>query len=257
MTKVALIPYKMSSEGAKKVATALQIPMIQDVVDFGGRGTFLINWGCGILPARPKPNTRIINKPEAVSTAINKLHLFRAPNTFSRPPHTEIRDTAKAWIYLGKTVCARTRVEGCDGAGLVVVSPQNYQDIGGMPEARLYTEFIPCDKEYRAHVAFGKVIAYQIRAKKSGWQGGDDRVRTSSNGYGFNVPDDIPESVTVAALACFKEFELDFMALDILYNSETEKAYVLEFNSAPEMTPYTTTKYCEAFRSVITDGEQV
>lgn len=246
MPTIALAPYTSHSEGAKLLSSSMNIPLLSrgDVYLWGGRDHVLINWGNGEMNP-PMPGTRIINKPMAVSTCIDKRFLFRLPPTFSRPPHTEDINEAGRWVEEGKQVLARTNVQGCDGDGICwCIRGQE------IPWAKLYTAFIPCDKEYRAHVMFGKVIARQERVRRSDWRNGyDDQIRTTSGGYGFNVVDYLPEKVSEAALKCFAEFELDFGALDIVYNSSEDKAYVLEINSAPEMTPYTTEKYKERLQT--------
>lgn len=190
-------------------------------------------------------------------TCVDKRFLFRLPNTFSRPVHTEVAEEALMWLERGRTVVARTRVSSCDGNGLIIVEPREGCRPQEFPRALLYTEFIPSSSEWRTHVFRGEIIAEQERVPKSDWQGErDSRVRTTNNGFGFNIRR-VPEAVREESIKCFREFKLDFGALDILYNSETEKAYVLEINSAPEMTPTLLEKYSQAFRRVINFDDTV
>lgn len=256
MANAAIVPWRASSEGARALSAALPAPLLdkQSVYLWGGAGSYLINWGLGELEP-PMPKTYVLNEPAAVCTCVDKRFFFRLPPTFPRPPHTEDRDMAKSWVYMGKTVLARTIVQGYDGQGLVLVSPQNYESVGGMPQAKLYTELMPSDSEWRVHIFQGDIIIQQQRVRKSNYTGPDSPIRISSNGYGFNI-ENVPPAVAEAGLLCFDEFELDFAALDIIYNSRENKAYVLEVNSAPELTPYCVEKYAKAINQCIKEVER-
>ena len=64
----------------------------------------------------------------------------------------------------------------------------------------------------------------------------DNDVHTSTNGYGFKwVTRGIPEEVEDAARDAVTNLYLDFGGVDVLWDGTS--AYVLEVNTAPELTP--------------------
>ena len=77
------------------------------------------------------------------------------------------------------------------------------------------------------------------------------KVRNHDNGFIFQIEDfDLPEDCEKQAIAAVEALDLDFGAVDVVYNGKEQKAYVLEVNSAPGLSGTTLDKYVEVFDGV-------
>ena len=148
-------------------------------------------------------------------------------------------------------IVQRTLLRGSEGKGISI-----HDDPSTLQPAPLYVRYIPKTQEYRVHVVKGKVIDVQRKARSSdtpdedvNWQ-----VRNHKNGFIFMregvTPDSVPEQVILNSLERMRLLGLDFGAVDIIWNQQHDKAYVLEVNTSPGMTGTTLDKYCEAFQAV-------
>lgn len=148
-------------------------------------------------------------------------------------------------------IVQRTLLRGSEGKGISI-----HDDPSTLEPAPLYVRYIPKTQEYRVHVVKGKVIDVQRKARSSdtpdedvNWQ-----VRNHKNGFIFMregvTPASVPEKVIRNSLESMRLLGLDFGAVDIIWNQQHDKAYVLEVNTSPGMTGTTLDKYCEAFQAV-------
>jgi hypothetical protein len=77
------------------------------------------------------------------------------------------------------------------------------------------------------------------------WCGDTTGFIWTLNGFPIVVPSEVKKVVDEA----FTRFpELTFGAFDVVYNVNTNRAYVIEINSAPMMTPETARRYGDFFR---------
>lgn len=247
-----IFPYKLGSESAKLIAEGLGIKRLKkEGSKFkGAPNKLVINWGNSSIPAEIA-KCRVLNDPVAVSKASNKLSFFKtmAEHGVRVPRFTEALLEVHQLLEEGKTVVARTILNGHSGAGIVLID--NAEDI---VEAPLYVEYIPKKQEYRVHVCNGEVVDVQRKARRKDVE--DDQVnwkiRNHANGFIFargadvlgDVPDDVEAQGKIAVLAC----GLDFGAADVVYNDKQKKAYVLEVNTAPGVTGETLEGYVKRFR---------
>jgi len=250
-----IYPYKAGSESAKKLSEALGIKRIKaNGSKFKGRANkVVVNWGCSELPAEALKCT-IINTPESVSKASNKLSFFRAVDGIASVPEWTT-DAAKAseWLAGGVTVLSRQKLTGHSGEGIVINDPKG----GELAKAPLYVKYVPKKEEYRVHVFRNEVIHVQRKARNKDVE--DDKVnwqiRNHANGFIFahgqealgNVPADVLEQAKLSVVGC----GLDFGAVDVIWNDKQQKAYVLEVNTAPGLTGATLDKYAEAFKELV------
>ena len=80
----------------------------------------------------------------------------------------------------------------------------------------------------------------------------DYQVRNHENGWVYCRDDlDVPASVFSDATSAVAALGLDFGAVDIIWNQNQARSYVLEVNTAPGLEGTTLTKYVEAIRSVM------
>jgi D-alanine-D-alanine ligase-like ATP-grasp enzyme len=113
--------------------------------------------------------------------------------------------------------------------------------------APLYTQYIKKKDEYRVHIFGGKVIDVQRKAVRPGHQNPDFRVRNTANGFIF-VRNDVeaPADVLLQATNAVTVLGLTFGACDVIYNAKSNKAYILEVNTAPGLTGTTLENYINA-----------
>jgi glutathione synthase/RimK-type ligase-like ATP-grasp enzyme len=247
--------YDQHSESARALAGALGARQIRtERSEFKGKhDKVVINWGSSDLPREVRKCT-VINKERNVMMALNKLTAFQILE--GTVPWTTNRDEAQGWADQGKVV-ARTRLKGADGAGLIVVDHR-----GRVPEAKLYTKFIQAEKEYRitccrAVVGNPNVDRWFVIGRQRKIPLDDvprnrltPDVKTTAGGYGFKwVTLNIPREVEEVASRAVQLLGLDFGGVDVIWNGT--RAYVLEVNTAPHLTPIMVTRMSEAIRNLV------
>ena len=242
--------YKNTSESAKKLAEALGIKRIKHEGAPLKSAKTVINWGASEFK-RALPNlAKVFNKPEAVSIASNKLSAFKAFYEYgvTIPKFTTSKETAKKWLKEFDVVC-RTILTGHSGAGIEIV-PKGSEDI---PDAKLYTQYIPKRHEYRIHVFGDEAFFVQRKARKQeipdekiNW-----KVRNLAGGFIFaNKEVEVPPAAYEQARHAVKACGLDFGAVDIVFNEKIGTYYVLEVNTACGLEGTTLEKYVEQFKKV-------
>ena len=250
-----IYPYNMGSQSSKLLADGLGAKRIKrEGSRFkGSPDKTVINWGNSTLPEEIL-KCNVINHPDVTNIASNKLKFFRVISEWNEdnsqvyiPQFTTRRHTAETWVAHGHIVVARQVLTGNSGEGIVLV-----ERVEDMVDAPLYVMYIPKKQEYRVHVAGGKVVDLQRKARRTDIP--DDqinwRIRNHDNGFIFARNDlAVPNSVRVQAVRACQALKLDFGAVDIIYNERQETAYVLEVNTAPGLTGQTLEGYIERFKN--------
>lgn len=246
-----ILPYNMGSETGRALAAALNcIRIRRESSRYVPRaGHVVINLGVATAPRNFHP-ARVVNNFEAVNRAGNKLLCFQSFEETRAVPWTTSRGQAEQWLNEDmRPVCVRSTLRGYGGEGLVVLEPgQTGVDI---PQAPLYTKYVPKAEEYRVHVMSGRVIDVQKKILRTDNPPDQPnfRVRNHANGFIYVRDTARPHpDVCRQALLAIREVGLDFGAVDIIWNRHHEAAYVLEINTSPGMTGTTLTKYVEAFQ---------
>lgn len=244
-----IISYKLGSNSAKELSKALGIKRIRHE----GRNILikgpLINWGCSVIPDRVilTNKARIVQHPEAIKKAANKLQAFKTlEGRVPIPCYTTDRQEAAKWLPGGMVVC-RTILSGHSGKGIVLASNEEE-----MVPAPLYTQYIKKEHEYRLHVFGDEVFFVQRKARKLevpdeevNWQ-----IRNHDNGFIYANKDvEVGELFKEIAVKSIKALGLDFGAVDLIVTKKGEP-YVLEINTAPGLTGTTLEKYCEQFNKI-------
>lgn len=242
-----LIPYKTGSASAKALADALDIKRIRRE---GPRLSLvaqtLINWGNSSF-TREIVAQRVLNTPEAVSRAVNKLTAFTLmeEGDVDVPDFTTDMAQARAWIADGRKVVCRTKLSSYGGAGIVIA-----ERVEDLVEAPLYVRYMPKEHEFRVHVMNGEVFFGQRKARKMdvpddqvNWQ-----VRNLEGGFIYaNQNVEVPQAVRDNAVRAVASLGLDFGAVDCLV-TQRGRPYVLEVNTACGLAGTTLERYTEAFR---------
>lgn len=108
--------------------------------------------------------------------------------------------------------------------------------------------------EYRIHVMMGQVIFSQRKALRTDSERPENPnfiVRNHANGFIFQSSNiNVPEIVQHQAIKTVKALGLDFGAVDIKFDQGSNRAAVLEVNTAPGVTGKTLTAYVDAFSSI-------
>lgn len=241
-----ILPYKMYSGSAKALADALGVKRVRkEGKPLRVRG-MLINWGNSSVKRQINAD-KLVNSFEAVNRASNKLETFRAlEDLVDIPEYTTNKAVAESWLATDQAcVVARAKLRGHSGEGITLHGKGSV-----LPDVPLYTKYIPKVKEYRLHVMNDKVFFAQ--EKKRRFDVPDDevnwQVRNHANGFNYaNQNVVLPAMAELNAIAAIAALNLDFGAVDMIYNAKQNKYFVLEINTAPGLFGTTLEKYVEQF----------
>lgn len=246
-----------ASEGAVALSAKLRdlgvdsskVPIISKKVNPSVKDC-IINWGSSKYPAwairhKVKQYPVFLNYPEYVSNAINKLSTFNILNDegVSIPEYTtSVGEVNPDW----RQVVCRSVLEGSGGKGITLVNANDRDAIGRVNNCKLYVQYIKKTKEYRVHVFKGTVIDVQEKRKRSDAEI-NYQIRNHANGWVFcRSSVNPPTQVLDEALAAIEALNLDFGAVDIVWNRHHNKAFVLEVNTAPGLEGTTVDSYANA-----------
>lgn len=246
------------SDGAKELAEALGAKRIKtEGSTYKPRQSHvLVNWGNSTLPFTP--TGIVINRPDAVAIAANKLSSFQTMDKSICPPWTTSQEEAAAWLEKGKTICVRQKLRSSGADGLVIFGPENFKEWGQLRVAPLYTEYVKKAAEYRIHVYKARVVDYQQKKLRSDLPEGftpNYQIQNLENGFIYareNVQP--PVLVMDNAIRAVAQLGLDFGAVDVIFNEKKGLALVLEVNTAPGLQGTTVASYANA---ILEDKELV
>jgi len=242
--KLKIAPYKLFSKSAKALSKALGVKRLIPGSSYRpGYRTTVINWGSSSCNY---PGATIINRPEAVKVAANKLLTFQALKRAGVPvpEFTTDRHAALEWQRQGLRIVARQKLNAHTGEGLIIVQTND-----ALPHAPLYVKYVRKEKEYRVHVFRGQIIDLTEKRKRHGAETINPYVRNLSSGWVFCRTGLYPsEQVKTQSIRAVQALGLDFGAVDII--ERNGQVWVLEVNSAPGLEATTLTKYTEAFRRI-------
>lgn len=258
-----VLPYRAGSQSATALAHRLncnRAVLRPNSVVTRPRGLSVINWGNSGDDIRINPNNHSLNLQENVRIAANKYDTLRVLHTdgVSVPEYTTDRTEASVWLSEGSKVVVRHLLRGNSGNGLELITEPS----SPIPHAPLYTKYIPKQDEYRIHVckasngyvvfdAQRKARNTDIESDSINWQ-----VRNTEGGFIFqrnNIHP--PEDVLTQARAAVRALGLDFGAVDVIWNENRQKAYVLEVNTAPGLEGTTLDRYSSMLYRLINNQE--
>lgn len=265
-----IYPYKPGSKSAKKLKESIGGKIIKlENSRYRYRPQHkVINWGNSRRPSWMSTDIPVLNSPEAVHNAANKLVSFRILRDLEVPhvPFTDNYEEAQAWVDLGEKVFVRHTLAGHSGEGIEIVNggpfsteldaiasrlwelgyeylaEQVSQEIQPpkLPQALLYTRAVPNNGEYRVHVFNGEVILYQKKSRRVDEDGnvltpeGEEAdVRNLASNWVYRTSNlRRLERVEQLAVSAISAIGLDFGAVDII-KDENGDVFILEINSAP------------------------
>ena len=247
--RIVLFPYKMGSAGGKLMAEALGVKRVYADRKFVPTSNdVVINWGSGFHPAWDWKVPVMLNKAKGVCLAVNKVETFHAFKEagVQTPVWTQYRECALKWLAKKEMAVARTTVEGFDGAGIKLCkTPEE------LPEAQLYTKYVPISKEFRVYV-FHDTLVDVLDKKRKIITKADPFIHTESLGWVFcQDPAWWPKEAEGEAIKAVKALGLDFGGVDVVWNEEMKKVFVLEVNTAPGVYGRTPEKYAKVMKQYI------
>jgi len=248
-----IYPYREGSRTVNRLALAVPVRKIKinNSKFVGDKKKIVVNWGCSYIDNKQVFKCRLLNHPDDVNIASNKLFFFSLLGQREwLPDWAQDRTEAEKWLKDGSVVC-RTVLSGHSGVGIVIT-----RSIEEMADAHLYVKYIKKKDEYRVHVFNGEAIDVQRKARRVdvpdeeiNWQ-----IRSHDNGFIYmregleRVP--YLDRLRELALETTERCSLDFGAVDIIYNKGRDMCYVLEVNTAPGLEGTTLERYCEAMRRI-------
>jgi hypothetical protein len=259
--RVVIVPYKMFSGAAKALTQALHDALNIPVIKVSTASTkyqprwtdYVINWGCSkewpwINTTEKNGNQRCVNKLTffQVIDAHNQVFKDKFVNI---PEWTTDTKIIQKWIDNGNLVMMRTNLTGHSGDGIFFVDPP-YDPISYAP---LYVKYIKKRHEYRVHFFKVGQDKYEIidvtqKKKRKGFENVNTKIRNHKNGWVY-AREEItePQDLRTQALNAAFASDLDFGAVDLIWNEYENKCYVLEVNTAPGLTGTTLSAYVNAF----------
>ena len=256
--RVVIVPYKMGSKSARALKEALVADGIRcfrkrNDSNFIAKTTDLVIYygGTASLPRTVKALNSCRN------IAQNKLSTLRvlADHGLSTVPWTNDHATALTWLDAGKLLVGRRTLTGHSGQGIELYHADDVQGdcaIGGAHECcPLFTQYIKKAYECRLHVFNGSVMDAQIKRKQAGAET-NTLIRNHHTGWVYcregYTPSEVCKKLAVDAV---NALELDFGAVDIIYNKHYDTYYVLEVNTAPGLEGQTLINYVQEIKNVV------
>lgn len=252
-----IYPYKVESNSVKSLKNLLGAKIIKlENSNFKGKANkFVINWG-NSNPNLEVEKCVVVNSPEKIARVTNKQTFFEFVEGKVRIPEFTLDiNTAKKWCEEGSVIIVREVLQGHSGVGIVVIEDLVEFESYNHERAKLYVKYIPKKKEYRVHIVNGQPILVQRKAKRNDLPNNlvNWRVRNHNNGFVFvkNEGEPIPDDVITQANLAIDVCELDFGAVDVVWNEYKQQAFVLEINTAPGLDGTTPDTYVEALKAYV------
>lgn len=247
-TRFYLYGYKRASHSLKELQTALHErgfkAIRRDPVHLTPprKHDIILVWGSSQVPGFASTGGHI-NTPDRVAIAGNKLKTFQLLQEagVSIPRFTSNIEEARVLAAKGKVLCRRL-LSASGGKGITLASsPEELVD------APLYVKYQPKQAEFRVHVFKNQVIDTQEKRKRTDATEFNQYIRNHANGWNFCREGIEPnQDRNNLAIQAVQALQLDFGAVDIIYNRKSNTFYVLEVNTAPGLEGTTIQKYADA-----------
>lgn len=256
MDRVVIYPYLYGSQGARNLARALGSLRVREIGRYSPRrGDLLLNWGNPRVPGWWNINARnnVMNAPEAVRQAINKITTLRLLRTANLPVPLFTTNEAEARSFFkgeNSRVLCRTTVTAHSGRGIHIAERPDQ-----IRRAALYVKYVPKEREYRIHVMNGQVIDIEQKRRRQGEQQNlqERLIRSHENGWIFARNDIVQPNADVldASRRAVTTLGLAFGAVDLGWHPRLG-VKIYEVNTAPGIEGTTVERYETALRQLLT-----
>ena len=208
----------------------------------------VINWGRSDLPNQHEVRRIIVNKPEAIRFASDKIKFLSLMEERGlHAPRMLTDEECMSLLQDGKKVLVR-EPRGFGGRGITVVrSPDAFN---GIPRGKFAVRFFPKESEFRVHVWRGEAIGLtQKRARRDTERSETDRLIWNHGNGWIHCREDVvePDGIRDLAIASVRATGLDFGAVDLMLNKDGVLR-VLEVNTAPGVDGQIAEAYVQAIR---------
>lgn len=251
--RIVLIGYNHASEGLKNLQETLQemcperrvLRVRKDSERYKRRPSDLIvTWG-NIGPNEYESEMVY----QAKKIACNKLRtfqLFKDKNVIHPDWTTDLAVAAGWCLAEGKTVVARTILDGHSGEGIILLTADNFHSAAPQ-NCPLFVMYKKKKHEFRVHVYNNQVIDIVQKKRRADAETVDNQIRNHQNGWVYCREDIVqPDGLQELALHAVQALGLLHGAVDIIYNELENTCYCLEVNTAPGVEGTTCVKYAEA-----------
>jgi len=260
-------PYKPGSASVKNLIDTLGKPNLKKISPDRSayrvkENDIIVNWGCTRNKMAQHGHCYMMNPIDEIKQVSNKLAFFNFMSQYPGqrpriPSFTVNKEAALQWLVEAPdgTIVIREKLASHSGIGIKLFTRENLLLNEELPDAPLYTKYIKKQNEYRVHLvkypkAMGPAIFFaQEKKRKAEFNNPNWQIRNLANGFIYaNEHVDLPADVVEQAYRAFKASELDFGAVDVIWNNTSRKAYVLEINTAPGLTGKTLEAYAETIK---------
>lgn len=285
---VTILTYSIASESSKNlarsfmytdgvdanrisVASSVYRKLLNNTYPKPSRNTTFIKWGNVPLNSESfqnQENVLGLNMTN-LSWCTNKRSFFEKVSGVVRTP-TVFYSSSQALTYLtsmnpgnvdtpSPILVERRILLGTNGDGIVLCSKAEDISVTG----KLWTVYVKKHSEYRCHIVRGPagnpiLFWQQKKLRKNVEEDIPNRfqIRNWKNGWVYSTQNiTIPNKVREIADRFYNTFmangDLDFIALDIIYNKQNNLAYLLEGNTAPGIEGSTAAFYSSAFTDLV------
>lgn len=260
--RYVIVPYKIGSQSTKRIQDGIKAaghrcvrvrpdsttyrPRPTDRIIYYGGSTANFQSNCVINPVRTLANNKLTTLQRLQEVGLSTIEW------------TSDKETAISWYFQNIPFLVRSTLSGHSGQGIVVFDkkPEDYEKFSGdIPQAPLYTKYLKKTYECRVHVFNGRVIDAQIKRKKTTDipenQEANSIIRNIHTGWVYCREDfTLPPAAAELSIEAVNAVNLNFGAVDLIYNKYYNKFYILEINTAPGLDGTTLNNYVQAFLSI-------
>lgn len=254
--KPFVFAYNRHSKSAKMLAKELNA-----VLSYPNKGDAplerqpVINWGSSFEAPWLWQVGKILNHPNAVKKAVNKLSTFKALERAGiecLPEYTKDPIVALQWINNRDVVYCRELLTGRKGEGLDVYDLNNQKNrkpnVMDLERFKLFTKGFKSHWEFKVHVINGKVD-HVIRVGRDEDFAQNPYVRNHNNGWTFyDEGRDIHPDIKAVCVAGVAALGLDFGIVDIGVGKGLGEMCIYEINTAPGGETGDAKFYANAFK---------
>lgn len=250
LPKIIIRPYNFYSRSAKLLKENLkQIVknkiLVSKKLKFS-RKNIILNWGS--TDPKLTGGKELLNHPNIVGIACNKYKTlqFLKDNDIPCVEFTKTKQTAQKWLDEKNVVYCRTLLTSHSGKGIVLVKSGEQ-----LVDAPLYTKRFKNGREYRVHVAFGKVTQIVQKKLRKGVKDENGFVRSNNNWVFARNIENIPKLIPDLALQSVGKLGLSIAAIDIGYSVRDNDARIFEINTAPGLDNTSAVIYANAIKEKV------
>lgn len=276
MSKLSILPYNRYSKSATNIIDACKtLEGLRNTMRISREGSRWSSFRSNLNPAPHTvamwgnvdgltypvgPNRLLLNGTLNKDHYTNKwkfFYRFHSSGRLNLPPYFVRPEEAQTFLNGADMVTSPVLVErhtltGHSGEGIRLLKTGDSVD----HNAKLWTLYIKKAEEYRVHFFKGlnKFIYQQKRLKYDALDDTNEntyKIRNWQNGWVYCRENlSVPLPVINQALYFVESTlnELDYGAIDIIYNERNNAAYILEVNLAPGTEGTTALDYAKAFK---------